>query len=86
MWYVRGVEELIATSVVEGGGQTRLIWKCSRKVNGQYGVGLVVEAVLVTAPAALGLESTGISWASRSCIRAIINPKKTSLSLFFCLG
>lgn len=66
VWYVRGVEGLIATSVVEGEGQTRLIWKCSRKVNGQYGVELVVEAVLITAPAALGLESIGISWASNS--------------------
>jgi len=65
-WYVRGVEELIVTSVMERGGQTRFIWKCSRKVNGQNGVGLVVEAVLVTAPAALGLESIGISWASSS--------------------
>jgi len=66
VWYVRAVEGLIASSVVEGEGQTRLIWKCSRKVNGQYGVGLVVGAVLIIAPVALVLESIGISWASSS--------------------
>lgn len=65
-WYVKGVEGLIAISVMEGGGQTRFIWKCSQKVNGRNGVGHVVEAVLVTAPAALGLESIGISWDSNS--------------------
>lgn len=64
--FVRGVEELIATSVMEEEGQTMLILKCSQKVNGQNGVGLVAEVVLVTALAALGLESIGILWASIS--------------------
>lgn len=66
VWSVKGVEELIAISVMGKEGQTRFIWKCSQKVNGRNGVGLVVEVVLVTAPAALGLENIGILWDSIS--------------------
>lgn len=64
--YVRGVEELVVTGVVEEEGQIRFIWKCSQKVSGHNGVGLVVEVVLVTAPAALGLENIGVLWDSTS--------------------
>lgn len=66
VWCVRGVDELIVTNVVEEEGQTWFIWKCSQMVNGQNGVGLVVEVVLVTALVALVLENIGILWASIS--------------------